>query len=81
MQLATYRNSGRKSKMNIRHSVLSVLQKVAVSAGHLIGLLGSSVDNSSREFGDTIAPNGGVYNYRTENLDDGTDGIGWYEEN
>ena len=66
--------------MNIQHSVFSVLEKVAVSAGHLIGLLGSSTGYSSQDFSDTTAPSGGVYNYRTEKLDDGTDGIGWYEE-
>ncbi len=68
-------------KMNIRHSILSALEKAAISARHLIGLLGSSADHSDENFGDGIAPSGGVYNYRTENLDDGTDGIGWYEDN
>ena len=67
-------------KMNIRHSILSALEKAGISARHLIGLLGSSADHSDEDFGDRIAPSGGVYNYRTGNLDDGTDAIGWYED-
>ena len=30
------------------------------------------------EQGELIGPSGGVYNYRTEELDDGTDPRGWY---
>ena len=67
--------------MTIPHSVRSILEKAANSVGHLIGLLGSSAHQSDEDYGDEIAPSGGAYNYRIGNLDDGTDPIGWYEDN
>ena len=34
--------------------------------------------NHKSDQDELIAPSGGVYNYRTEELDDGTDPRGWY---
>ncbi len=65
----------------MRHSILSILERAAISARKLIGLLGSSAHHSDEDYSDTIAPSGGVLNYRTGNLDDGTDATGWYEDN
>ena len=67
--------------MTIPHSIRSIVERAAISIGHLLGLLGSSVHQSDDDYGDKIAPSGGVYNYRIGNLDDGTDAIGWYEDN
>ena len=66
--------------MTIQHSFRSIVERAAISVGHLIGLLGSSAHRSDDDYGDEIAPSGGVYNYRIGNLDDGTDPIGWYED-
>ena len=67
--------------MNIRHSIVSILHKAGVSARNFVGLLASSTHNSGEDRSDKIVPSGGVFNYRTGNLDDGTDAIGWYEDN
>ncbi len=64
----------------MRHSILSFLERAAISARKLIGLLASSAHHSDEDYSDRIAPSDGVYNYRTGNLDDGTDAIGWYED-
>jgi hypothetical protein len=49
-----------------------ILRNVAV---FLIGGSEPSKKSSSSD----MAPSGGVLNYRTSKLDDGTDPIGWYE--
>ena len=45
-----------------------------------VGLLAQSA--KTQKFGkeSDIAPSGGVLNYRTGKLDDGTDPVGWYEK-
>ena len=67
--------------MMIPHSIRSFIERTAISVGHLISMLGSSAHRPDEYYGDEIAPSGGVYNYRIGNLDDGTDAIGWYEDN
>lgn len=49
-------------------------------AASLIGFLavGTGASDTSEE--SEIVPSGGVLNYRTGKLDDGTDPIGWYEK-
>ena len=46
-----------------------------------VGLLAQSAKTKKFGIESDIAPSGGVLNYRTGNLDDGTDPIGWYERN
>lgn len=46
----------------------------------LVGFLASSAEDSDTQDVADIAPSGGVLNYRTGKLDDGTDPIGWYEK-
>jgi len=48
----------------------------------LVGLLAASAETSDEEENDVSAAafRGGVLNYRTGKLDDGTDPYGWYEE-
>jgi hypothetical protein len=50
----------------------------AATAG-LVGLLAGGVGATEREDDSDVAPSGGVLNYRTGKLDDGTDPVGWYE--
>ena len=66
--------------MTIPQLIRSIVEKAARSVGNLIGLLGASAHQSDDDYGDEIAPSGGAYNYRIGNLDDGTDAIGWYED-
>ena len=43
-------------------------------------LLADSAQTSSENKKLDNAANGGVLNFRTDNLDDGTDPVGWYED-
>ncbi len=67
--------------MNIRHSIVSILHKAGTFTSNFVDILGASAQSSTDDQSDKIAPSGGVLNYRTGNLDDGTDAIGWYEDN
>ena len=49
-------------------------------AGSLIGLLAVSAKADGSSDKSDVAPSGGVLNYRTGKLDDGTDPVGWYEK-
>jgi hypothetical protein len=49
-------------------------------AGSLISLLAVSAKTDSASDKSDVAPSGGVLNYRTGKLDDGTDPVGWYEK-
>lgn len=57
---------------------------VAVALGKLIanvvGLLAASTKTSAKNDASANAARGGVLNYRTGKLDDGTDPVGWYEK-
>lgn len=46
----------------------------------LVALLAASAKTSGTQDASDIAPSGGVLNYRTGKLDDGTDPVGWYEK-
>lgn len=46
----------------------------------LVGLLASSAKTSDSNKASANAARGGVLNYRTGKLDDGTDPTGWYEK-
>ncbi|MES9887436.1 MAG: hypothetical protein ABW140_11540 [Candidatus Sedimenticola sp. 6PFRAG1] len=45
----------------------------------LVALLAASAKISDTRDTSDIAPSGGVLNYRTGKLDEGTDPVGWYE--
>jgi len=51
--------------------------RLAVS---LFGLLAASAKTSDANDASANAARGGVLNYRTGKLDDGTDPTGWYEK-
>jgi len=53
---------------------------IGASTAGLVGLLAGGVGATEREDDSDVAPSGGVLNYRTGKLDDGTDPVGWYEE-
>ncbi len=46
----------------------------------LVTLLATSTKTSDAKEASDIAPSGGVLNYRTGKLDEGTDPVGWYEK-
>ena len=58
----------------------AIVGAVTTFAGSLIGLLAVSAKTDSTSEKSDIAPSGGVLNYRTGKLDDGTDPVGWYEK-
>ena len=58
-------------------AIAGALTKFAAS---LIGFLAVSAKTDSASEKSDIAPSGGVLNYRTGKLDDGTDPVGWYEK-
>ncbi len=74
-------------KMN-RYRILRagwLLLKVVASAivafvASLVTFLAASAKISDEQDTSDIAPSGGVLNYRTGKLDDGTDPVGWYEK-
>jgi hypothetical protein len=51
----------------------------AATAG-LVGLLAGGVEATEGDDDSDVAPSGGVLNYRAGRLDEGTDPVGWYEE-
>jgi hypothetical protein len=62
-----------------------LLLKVVASAlgalvASLVTFLAASTKISDQQDTSDIAPSGGVLNYRTGKLDDGTDPVGWYEK-
>ena len=65
-------------------SVYDVITAVALLLGELLksvaSLLASSTKTSDASDTSDVAPSGGIFNYRTAELDDGTDPVGWYEE-
>lgn len=58
-------------------ALLVAFGRVAVS---LLGLLAASAKTSDANDASANAARGGVLNYRTGKLDDGTDASGWYEK-
>ena len=57
-----------------------IAKAMGAFAATLIGLLASSTKTSDTNDASDVAPSGGVFNYRTAKLDDGTDPVGWYEK-
>ncbi|MDT8405323.1 hypothetical protein [Sulfuriflexus sp.] len=58
-------------------AIVSILINIMVN---VIGLLASSAKTSDTSEATDNAVRGGVLNYRTGKLDDGTDAAGWYEK-
>lgn len=58
----------------------SLIRSITTTVRRIVLLMAESggTDDESRQ--SCSAPAGGILNYRTERLDDGTDPIGWYEE-
>ncbi len=63
-------------------------RRIAAAVAGLLGTLATSLadlfvagaEAVEREDDSDTAPSGGVLNYRTGKLDDGTDPVGWYEK-
>lgn len=62
----------------IGQAVLDVIKAVAKLGASILGLFAESAKTDNDDA--NIAPSGGVLNYRTGKLDDGTDPNGWYEK-
>jgi multisubunit Na+/H+ antiporter MnhB subunit len=58
----------------------ALAEPIGAAAAGLVGLLAGGVGATERKDDSNVAPSGGVLNYRTGKLDDGTDPVGWYEE-
>jgi len=75
---------GEKSTDQSR-SAYGVITAVALLLGELLrnvaSLLASSTKTSDMNKSSDNAAGGGVLNYRTGKVDDGTDAVGWYEKN
>ena len=57
-----------------------IVSTLGTFVASLIGLLAASAKTSDAKETSDVAPSGGVLNYRTGKLDDGTDPVGWYEK-
>jgi len=64
--------------MKIQDKIVGILRKGANSAGFFLQLLAESAETSDENYKTNNAAHGGVFNFRTDNLDDGTDPVGWY---
>lgn len=71
----------REKTANLSKSASSVITAVARLLGEFVASLLASVAKTAdtNEASDNAA-RGGVLNYRTGKFDDGTDAVGWYEE-
>lgn len=58
-------------------AAIRILLKITLNT---ISLLASSAKTSDSNDASANAARGGVLNYRTGKLDDGTDPVGWYEK-
>ena len=60
-------------------SVLAMLAVIIQLLRSVLGILAESAESTSDE-ATSNAARGGILNYRTGKLDDGTDASGWYEK-
>ena len=58
----------------------SVIMYLVELTRRIVYLLASGTNDSDQTRASDVAPSGGVLNFRTAQLDDGTDPIGWYEK-
>ena len=79
--VSAIRRIGIASYFKIIGQVGKVIAKaLGTFVASLVGLLASSAKASDANDTSDVAPSGGVFNYRTGKLDDGTDPVGWYEK-
>lgn len=57
-----------------------LIRSITNAVSRILRLMAESGDNGDETHESCNAPTGGVLNYRTARLDDGTDPFGWYEE-
>ena len=65
--------------VRIFRTVWTVIVALARFMASLVGLLAESIEVPASNDATNHAVRGGVLNYRTGKLDDGTDPYGWYE--
>ena len=61
------------------HVLYVSVRAVLSFLGHAVGLLAATAQTSRANDELNSSIRGGVLNYRTGKLDDGTDPVGWYE--
>jgi hypothetical protein len=64
--------------MNILPTVKSLFGGFVKSIGHIGQLLADSAQTNGENRKLDNAAKGGIFNYRGDKLDDGTDATGWY---
>lgn len=78
--VATIRRVGSATYFKaVCHICYAFAKTMATLATTLVGFLASSTKISNSNESSENATQGGVLNYRTGQLDDGTDATGWYE--
>ena len=65
---------------NLITSLIKAIRLLLRFLSGALGLLASSAKTSDTDEATNQAARGGVLNYRTGKLDDGTDAAGWYEK-
>ncbi len=65
---------------NLVTSLIKAIRLLLRFLSGALGLLASSAKTSDTDDATNQAARGGVLNYRTGKLDDGTDAAGWYEK-
>ena len=58
----------------------AIVSALGALVASLIALLAASIKSFDDKKASDIAPSGGVLNYRTGKLDEGTNPVGWYEK-
>ncbi len=66
--------------LGIGQLLLVIVSILGTFVTSLVALLTASAKTSDAREASDIAPSGGVLNYRTGKLDEGTDPVGWYEK-
>ena len=66
-----------RSAVTVCASVVMLLVELTRRAAYL---LASGTNGSNRNGASDVAPDGGILNFRSAQLDDGTDPVGWYEK-
>ncbi len=72
-------NKALKHSVRILRAIWSMAVALARFMAGLVGLLAESAKVPDTNDATNHAVRGGVLNYRTRKLDDGTDPYGWYE--
>jgi len=78
--VAIRRNGASMYFKTIGNLVQVIARALGTFIASLAGLLASSAKTSDSNEASANAARGGVLNYRTGKLDDGTDPVGWYEK-